>query len=377
MQTRIIHSENELLPLRDSWNALIKNRPENDMPFFSWDWFYCSFRHFGEPEGREPAVVVVEDADRLLGVLPLVRGKRKSSGINYRTFEFCNAGTAPRHSAYVDASVEHEAVFSAIRDRLFTERKLWDMLEFSNVAETAAFHDFWLADNPGKSFGLIRLRGFSAPFIERPGKTFADYLGSLAGPTRKDIQRHLKRFKDFGDAKQVRFFDKPEQVAEGLEFLFEVHRKSWKGEFVNQHYPAFYRDLTPALVERGEAFLAAALLEGKPISAGYVLQNGDTYFSLINDHDIQFRDLAPGTMLFVHEMDRLIDGGRKRFDFCGTAYDYKEKLANNKTEHSTFQIFHGGWKSRFLFSAKTKWLPLLRKILKKPQPDDVISVAPY
>jgi CelD/BcsL family acetyltransferase involved in cellulose biosynthesis len=205
--------------------------------------------------------------------------------------------------------------------------------------------------------------------------TFADYLASLASATRKDIQRHLKRFKDFGDAKQVRFFEKPEEIAEGLELLLEVHRHSWKGEFVNPHYPEFYRDITPILCQRGEAFIAVALLEGKPISAGYVLTNGDTYFSLINDHDSQHRDLAPGTMLFVYEMDRLIESGHNRFDFCGTTYEYKERLANQRTEHSTFQIFHGGRKSRFLFVAKAKWLPTLRKILGKPQPQDVIEIA--
>ena len=374
MQTRLIRTEEELLPLRDAWNALVKTRPENDVPFFSWDWFYHSWRHFGEPAGRELFVVVAEDGERLVGVLPLVSGKQKSSGVSYRTLEFCNVGTAPRHSAYVDTSVEPATVFSALRHQLFAERKRWDMLELSNVAETAAFHEFWTTPQTETPLGLIRLQGFSAPYIERTG-TFADYLGSLSSTTRKDIQRHLKHFKDFGDAKQVRFFDKPEEVAEGLELLFEVHRRSWKGEFVNQHYPAFYRDLTPILCERGEAFIAVALLNDKPISAGYVLTNDDTFFSLINDHDTQHRDLAPGTMLFVYEMDRLIDGGRKRFDFCGTAYDYKERLANHKTEHSTFQIFHSGWKSRFLFSAKTKWLPMLRKLLRKEQPQDVIAIA--
>ena len=374
MQTRLIQSEEELLPLRDSWNTLIKSRQENDVPFFSWDWFYHSWRHFGAPAGYELAVVVAEDGKRLQGVLPLVRGIRKSSGISYRTLEFCNVGTAPRHSAYADGTVVPIAVFTALRDRLFSERKRWDMLELSNVAQTAAFHDFWTVPQTAVPLGLIRLQGFSAPYIERTG-TFSDYLGSLAAPTRKDIQRHLKRFKDFGDTKQIRFFDKPEEIGEGLELLFEVHRRSWKGEFINPHYPAFYRDLTPILCDRNEAFIAVALLSGKPISAGYVLTNGDTFFSLINDHDTQHRDLAPGTMLFVYEMDRLIDGGRRRFDFCGTTYDYKERLASHKMEHSTFQIFHGGWKSRFLFSAKTKWLPMLRKLLRKEQPQDVIEIV--
>ncbi|MDR1962211.1 MAG: polysaccharide deacetylase family protein [Planctomycetaceae bacterium] len=41
--------------------------------------------------------------------------------------------------------------------------------------------------------------------------------------------------------------------------------------------------------------------------------------------------------------------------------------------HSTFQIFHSGWKSRLIYSGKTFWLPLIRKLLRKPEPSDFIS----
>jgi len=377
MQTRLIRSEEELLPLKDSWNALIKNRPENDVPFFSWDWFYHSWRHFGEPEGREPAVVVAEDGDRLLGVLPLVRGKRKSSGISYRTLEFCNIGMMPRNTAYVAPDAEPDAVFSALRDRLFLERKYWDILELANVLDTTPFHRFWLdPDSRKPSCSLIQTQGFLSTFIRlQEGATLDDYLATLGSSTRKDVRKHLRNFDNRGESGRVRFFESPEEIGEGLELLFEVHRNSWKGEYVNRHYPAFYRDVTPVLAERGEVSIAVAFLDGTPISAGYVLFNPTTCFTCINDYDTRYRDVAPGMVLFLRELEHVFRSGRTHYDFCGTIYEYKERLAGNKTNHSTFQIFHGGWKSRFLFSMKTKWLPLLRKILRKPQPNDLISIV--
>lgn len=371
MQTRFITTEDELVAVKDSWNELIRSDPETDRPFYTWDWFFSIWKHLGKPVGQTLAVLVVEDGDHLAGVLPVVRGRASSGGISYRTLNFCGAGTMPRNTAYADPS-RRETVYEAIRDCLLKDRRNWEMLEWANVPESSPFHDFWAKKHDRCGLARIRWRGFTAPFVEVHG-SFEDYLATLGGGTRKDLKRRLKKFKDFGDARQVRFYDRPEEIPEALELFFEVHRRSWKGEFVNPHYPEFYREITPILCEQGRAMVAVASLEGRPISAGYLLVGNDTYYSLVNDHDMEFRGLSPGILLFIHELNHLIDRGMKRFDFCGTAYDYKDRLSSGNLLHSTFQIFHGGLKSRFLYKAKTSWLPMLRKLLRKPEPDDMLE----
>lgn len=351
------------------------------MPFFSWDWFYSSWLHFAKPNGQELAVVVVEEPEqgtnRLIGVLPLVSGTRKMPGPSpltpvYRTLEFCNVGTIPRSTAYFDPQSGSDAVFRAIEDRLFAERDAWDMIEWANIPENMAFHRYCLEAKPSAPSSIIRWQGFVAPSIKLDGSLDA-YYDMLGRGTRKDIRRRLRKFKDFGEEKDVRFYTTPDDVEKGLEQLFEVHRRSWKGEFTNPHYPAFYREISKSLSERGELIIAIASLRDRPISAGYILTSGETYYSLINDHDMEFRDLAPGILLFIHELDYMVKNGKRVFDLCGTTYDYKERLAGNRLSHSTFQLFHGGLKSRFLYAAKTRWLPLLRKLLRKNEPEDLIS----
>jgi CelD/BcsL family acetyltransferase involved in cellulose biosynthesis len=244
------------------------------------------------------------------------------------------------------------------------------MVELANIPEKSLFHKFCLEEKIPHS-ALIRWQGFKAPFIELHG-TLDDYFESLESKTRKDLRRRMRKFKDFGDAKYVQFFEKPEEINVGLDLFFEVHRQSWKGEFSNPQYIEFYKKITSILSERGDVIIVAVILNSSPISAGYILKNKDAYFSLANDHDTKFKDIAPGMILFVHELDNLIKTGRIFFDFCGTTYDYKEKLSDDIKNHSTFQIFNSGLRSRFLYSVKTFWLPLLRKIQRVPVSDDLI-----
>lgn len=377
METRLITTEKELIALKEPWNRLVRENPETDMPFFSWDWFYRSWLHFGKPIDQQLFVVVVEESKggRLLGVWPLIGEKKKSGGISYRSLNFCATGIMPRNTCYFASDVDPDSVFHALAAKLLEEKQHWDMIELANIPETSAFHRFLLQDE-GKGvwtkIALIRLQGFVAPYIKLTD-SIDDYYDSLGRGTRKDLRRRMKKFKDFGDARQVRFFSSNNEIQEGLELFFEVHRKSWKGEFTNPHTPRFYREIADDLSRRDEILIAVTLLSNIPISAGIIVQNQEVCYSLTNDHDMEYRGLAPGMILFVHELGQLIRDGKKVFDFCGTAYDYKDRLSNNCLNHSTFQIFHGGLKSRFLYYAKTSLLPRLRKILREPEPDDFIS----
>ena len=372
MQTRIITTEQELIALKDDWGHLVQSNPETDMPFYSWDWFYRSWIHFGKPEGQELFIVAVYENDHAIGILPLVRRKRKSSGIAYRILCFCNVGMMPRNTMYVDSNQNQESVFCAAWDHLFENHSAWDMLELANVPQTSPFHRFVMEGEHRTNYALIQNQGFMAPFIELTG-TLEDYFLSLSKGTRKDIRKHVKHFNESGTARSVRIFEKPGEMREGLNYLEAVHSNSWKGSYSNQHYPQFYQEVTPVLAERNEVKIAIAFLEDVPIGAAYMLCKHGTYYGCIRDYDQKYREYAPGILLLHYQLEHLSQEGGRIFDFCGTTYDHKEKFGTGHLDHSTFQIFHSGWKSRCIYGAKTVLLPFLRKILHKPPSGDFIT----
>jgi CelD/BcsL family acetyltransferase involved in cellulose biosynthesis len=371
MQTRFITTDEELIALKETWDSLAASRPETDMPFYSWDWFYRSWIHFGKPAGQELYIVAVYESDKPVGILPLVRGSRKSSGIAYRILCFCNVGMMPRNTMYIDSDYDQESVFRAAWEHLFANRLHWDMLELATVPDTSPFHRFVLEGEHAKGYALIQNKGFIAPYIEVTG-SLEDYLKSLSKGTRKDINKHVRHFEESGSTRSVRFYEKPAEIAEGLKHLETVHSNSWKGGYDNPHYPLFYQEVTPILAERGEVKVVIALLDDVPIGAGYMLCKGDTYYGCIRDYDQKYREHAPGILLLHFQLEHLLQEGGRIFDFCGTTYDHKEKFGTGHHNHSTFQICHSGLKSRLVYSAKTFLLPLIRKIMRKPADGDFV-----
>ena len=371
MNTRIITTEQELIAVKDDWDNLVRSNPATDMPFFSWEWFYRSWIHFGKPEGQELFVVAVYEENRLIGILPFVRGVQKLQGIACRILCFCNVGMMPRNTIYTDFNQDQETIFYAVWNHLFENRPIWDMLDIANVPEASPFHRFLLQGQHCTKYALIQNQGFIAPFIELTG-TMEDYLNSLSKGTRKDIRKYIKHFNESGVSRSVRFFEKPVEIAEGLQHLETVHNNSWKGGYVNQHYPLFYQEITPILAEKGEVKIAAVFLDEVPIGGAYMLCKNGTYYGCIRDYDQQYRKYAPGILLLHYQLEHLLQEGGKIFDFCGTTYDHKEKFGTGHQNHSTFQIFHSGLKSRFIYWAKTVFLPFYRKMFRKPPPDDFI-----
>ena len=372
MQTRFISTDEELIALKEDWNRLTASRPETDMPFYSWDWFYHSWLHFDKPDGQELCIVTVNEGEQLVGVLPLVCGARKSSGMTYKVLCFNSVGLMPRNTIYTDARQDQEPVFCAVWNHLFENRPVWDMIELANIPDSSLFHRFVLEGRHAAKYALIQDQGLIASYIELTG-TLDDYLNSLHKGARKDLRKHVKHFDESGASHSVRFFEKPDEMLEGLQHLETVHKNSWKGSSGNPLHPRFYQEVTPILAEQGEAKVAIAFLDDVPIGAAYMLCKSGVYYGCIRDYDQKYKEYAPGILLLDYQLEHLLKEGGKIFDFCGTGSDHKEKFGTGHHNHSIFQIFHSGWKSRFVYSSKTFLLPMLRKILRKPADSDFVS----
>ena len=361
MQTRFITTEQELVALKEDWDRLVVTRPETDTPFYTWDWFYHSWLHFGKSSGQELFIVAVHESNQLVGILPLVRERRKSLGVDYRILCFCNTGVTPRNTFYTDSCQDQETVFRAAWDHLFEHRSVWDMLEFVNILDSSPFHPFVLKGQHGREYARIQNQGRISPFAELTG-TLEDYVNSLGKETSKTLRKRIRHFNVAGNSREVRFFEKPEEIDEGLKCLETVHNNSWKGPYSTQHYPLFFQEITPILAERGEVKISIIFLDDVPISGGYMLSKNGTYYGCGTDYDQKYQKYSAGILLLYYQLEHLLKEKGKISDFCGMNYAYKKHYATGYQSHSNFEIFHSGFKSRMICLAKKRLLPLLRKL---------------
>ncbi|MDR3196245.1 MAG: GNAT family N-acetyltransferase [Planctomycetaceae bacterium] len=372
MNTRLITTEEELVSYKDSWNYLVRENPETNVPFFSWNWFYRAWLHFGKPAGQQLAVVIVEDGEQLVGLLPLVFGSKKSTGITYRTLGFCNVGIIPRNTAYWLQERDTGSVFQAITHQIFAVKQKWDVLELTNIPQTTLFHNYWLQEHSGMA--VIQTKGLSSPFVQLEGLTYDQYFSKYGNKdARRRVKRNTEQFTAENKRWEMKIFESVNDIRQGIDLALAVRKESWKGAFRNEAYIRFYRELFDELVYRQEVLIPILMLDDIPIAAEFITGCNDCYFLHTNDYDSRFRETSPGICLLHKVLITAFERHWKLFDFTGDDYDYKKDSKTGIRYHSTFQIFHTGFKSRFVYSAKTFLLPFIRKILRKPEPDDFIT----
>jgi len=82
---------------------------------------------------------------------------------------------------------------------------------------------------------------------------------------------------------------------------------------------------------------------------------------LINDYDEKYSKYGLGISLLYHVIEKYYEENMLEYDFCGEAYDYKMKWADDVKKHVTLQIFNDCYYSNFIFLTKKTILPSLRK----------------
>ena len=374
MQVRIVTTESELISLKESWNRLVHCNSGTDYAFCSWEWFYHSWNYTHRPG---LFVVTVFRDDRLIGLLPLVMFSRKVRGISSRQLAFCVNANTPRNSIYVDPNEAKQEIFDAIFEKIFSEKKQWDILRLADVDRSTAFYDYLLSSHSPCRF-LIQTPSRISPYVKIDDYANFDehLLKNVSQRRRTKLRRDIKRLDDSENKCTLVHYDTSETFEKGLELLMNVRKLSWKSK-PTERFRVFFESICKDPYFADKVHIAVLLLgDDTPIAAQfYLIKNGCSQM-ILNDHDEAYHGtLVPGSNLTTLMLMYAFEQRWSFFDFSGDAYEYKKRLASGVTDHSSFQIFHHGWKSRMIYHGKKHILPLIRKILF-PSPASLPNDSP-
>lgn len=375
MKIRVIESLEDLEMIRKPWNTIIRLNPEIDLPFYSWEWFYYSWKYYND--GASLSVIVAEDKGEIIGIFPLIQTRQKRFGVVYNELSFCNSSNTPRHTILVSEVANEKNVMKNIISYLLSERNKWDTIRLTNIPESTICHEYFLVSE--LKYAIIQEIGRLSPVVGIKNEdTFKEYFQKHASrDTRRRFKRNVNRLCAHNKSWDLRIYSSGSEIQDGISAVITVRKNSWKGEFRTNRYPLFISEVSKALSLSGNVFIAVLFIDNHPVAAQYILRKDKRYYAITNDFDMNYRELAPGSCLLYYLMIRAFEESWDFFDFTGDAYDYKKSIANVYVKHSSFQVFHPGFKSRMIFYGKTKLLPLLRNYLRRSADKNVVSVRSY
>jgi CelD/BcsL family acetyltransferase involved in cellulose biosynthesis len=329
MRVEQVESLEAAAPLAGAWNSLAQG-----VPFRSWEWLSCWWRHYGH--GHELyTLAVFDDAGELAGVAPWYRDGSGSArvvrflGTGDVCSEYLSVLCRPGQDMLVAETLAAALTGgNAIHRRRSHEASppAWDLLELTAVdARDAAVLGLTQA-LAERGCWLHRRLGPACWRVELP-PTWDAYLALLSKSHRKQVRRLERHVLDTGRARLFTVHS-PHDLAQGLDILYDLHqrrhnRPQQPGCFADERFAAFHREVAGMLLESGRLRLHWLELGGRPVAAEYHVSGGDAIYAYQSGVEPGALAEEPGRLAAIATLKLAIAQGYRAFDFLRGDEPYK------------------------------------------------------
>jgi len=326
MMIEVFSTLEEIAPLAESWDLLA-----GGIPFRSWAWLSCWWRHYGSEGGAKLFVLAVRDeAGRLVGIAPwyVQRSVAKGRGLRWLgTGEVCSEYLSVLCHAYdTDRVAEALAVYLSGPDCMQGGRRIWDVLEVDGVAAKDRATTQLLAKLAQHKCAQDENAPICCWRLALP-KTWDEFLMMVSKGHRKKLRRADRDL--FGTGRAVlHVVEKADQLPAVWNTLIELQQKRRNmlgdpGCFTSSRYRAFHGEVTQSLLPSGQLQISWLELDGRTVAVMYQLISlGITYVYQLGIETDQLDD-EPGHLIIAATIKRAIEQGGQAVDFLRGDEPYK------------------------------------------------------
>jgi len=318
----------QLLPLREKWDALAESVGAD--LFASFDWCSTWWKHFGQDRTAE--IYVAWAGDKVVACLPFFR-----ESIGYGPWQItvvrligsCDAGTR------CDLAIKPAYIDSVIREvtRRLDQFGTWDVMHIGDLPGDflhgrAVVHA--LQRGLGRGRVIYRTGYYPNSVFDIP-ESFDEYLMSLSSNERSAIRRTARRLAEDHQAQVIG------TSAGDLDAAFDqFHRqheewwtksghlgyfRDWSGSL------AFHRDFSAAQARTGRLYMLRLQARGESIGFQYSHRFGRHihWFSGSRAADAKWDAYSPGRQLHCAIVREAIAAGATQIDGMNGYYEFKTR----------------------------------------------------
>jgi CelD/BcsL family acetyltransferase involved in cellulose biosynthesis len=332
--------------LADEWDDLADRAGAT--PFARPGWIGAWLRAFGAD--AVPVILAAREDDRLTGVLPLIRARRRLRA------------PTNSHTPVFDMVAEDDRAASALGVALSARRL--KHLELSYLDPAGSLYRAW--GRAGGGSRTVTRALMHSPFVSLTGD-FESHRASLERRFRKDLDRRRRRLGEFGEL-TFSFTDGGDDLAATLDMTFELEASGWKLEggtaiISSPMRVAFYSDVARWARERGWLTVAFACLDGRPIAVDICIEQGGSVYVLKGGYDPEYRKYGLGFLLIEETIARAYANGMDTYELLGDADDYKRHITSQTRDRVQVRAFGRGPAGYARYARYEHVRPLVKRVL--------------
>ncbi len=362
-------TEERFLALQDEWSDLVDRSCANPL-FMGWEWLSAWWETWSKPLGLELVLIAAYSGDRLVGIAPLYRRRRRLR-LGPSVEELHLLGNAPRiaptvRTEYVDLIIDRDYQDEVVKALTSHLREMhWDLL--------AVCDHVTLPDSPLGALlkGLALHQGpgqqESGIHIDTAGE-FETWLDGLGANTRLKAFNRRRYLRQKGTPAHVIAENDGEHA---LDILNAFHLERWGKPCFEGASLEFHRRFLKRLSGRILPLFTRLEIEGRTVSILYDVKVADCIYNIQAGFDEQFDNkVSLGTLHLGYAIEHAFaQHDVRRYDLLagsGKRTFYKARLNGTEVVFGTSQhlrarwIRHAwkaqAWAPRAATRAAVKWL---------------------
>jgi CelD/BcsL family acetyltransferase involved in cellulose biosynthesis len=357
--TVVIDDPLEMEALRPAWTSLLERSSCNEITLTP-DWLSTWWRVFGPRQGRQLRLVLLFEADRLIGLAPLLRRRHwYRPGIPFRRLEFLASGE--RHgegicsnylNVIAESGAENEVSRRLVQAIVAGELGAWDEVVLPMMAGDGPMPALMEAAFTNQGIPAEIAKSGGAPYIPLPS-TWDAYLKALSRSHRRLLVRSLRAFDEWsnGDSSLERVTLSSE-VDKGKKILTDLHHARWEadgesGVFRSPPFLQFHDTIMPTLLNRGALELLWLSVHGKPVAALYsMVWNDKVYAYQMGRQPDTPANIRLGAVIIAHAIRLAIESGRREFDMLADVTQFKQQLTLATRPLVQVRAVHPCWREK-------------------------------
>lgn len=336
LHAEVLRGPSHFDSLQAPWQAAIERMPRPSL-FVTPTFLRLAWQHLAE-EGDEPWFVVVRQGGELVGLLPLVRRRERSSRVFRHVLSHMGlfGGDRPGLVHTVPADAVWQAALAALR----TERRRWQALDLRELEA-----DAWPVRHAASFGAPVRLEPCTEAGALPIEGTWDDYLERRSRNTRQGFKRHERRLFEAHPHARIDIADSAATVDAALDRYFALDAKSWKRDagvefWRDPRQGAALRDIVRTLAATGQASVWL-LADGSNDMAGLVrLRQGRITYERCATYDPAYARFAPSTYLCMQAVRALFGTQAEESDVMGLP----GPLSDRPALHAWYPVVRPTWR---------------------------------
>lgn len=349
--------------MKSPWNELEESSKSEDMVFLTHAWFDCWWQSYSK--NCNLFIIVAKDANKIVGIAPLMIRKILFRGIPVRLLSFIDNGNSAHNNFIIDSSNRYE-ILETIINYLMRKKYKWDILELKRIPPES--ENFQMLRKALSSNYILwaEKEGTKAPYlkINSSWQCFSDNLSRKTKKTLRNVQNRLERQGDY----YIHLITDFKEYERKKLHLYDIANNSWAQDIRNSlsspKNRLFFEKLSEVAGRNKWLQVWMLYLNEDPIAFEYHLIYKGRLHGLRSSFKRSYSNLSPGAFLDYQIVKNIFSDEKiSEYDMGGNLDFYKKRWTKDYRGHIAFDIFAEHFYSRLIYAYEYRLISILKRVL--------------